>query len=70
MNTMEVREENGSNYDVAQNYDVTQNYVKLSGVEEGTAVVPDADSAEGVSVEISETGLKFLQKEQQRILLP
>lgn len=59
MNTTGIKEE------IANKYDFTQNYVKLSGVESGTSVVPDAESAEGVALELSDAGLQKLAEAQK-----
>lgn len=59
MNTTGIKEE------ITNKYDFSQNYVKLSGVESGGSVVPDADAAEGVALELSEAGLQKLAEEQK-----
>lgn len=60
MNTTGIKEE------IKNKYDFTQYYVKLSGVESGTSVVPDAESAEGVALELSEAGLQKLAEAQEK----
>ena len=59
MNTTGIKEE------ITNKYDFSQNYVKLSGVESGGSVVPDADAAEGVELELSEAGMQKLAEEQK-----
>ncbi len=64
MNTTGIKEE------ITNKYDLTQRYVKLSGVENGPSNVPDADSMEGVSLELSEEGqaqLKMFQEQMERM---
>ena len=60
MNTTGIKEE------IKNKYDFTQYYVKLSGVESGTSVVPDAESAEGVAFELSEAWLQKLAEAQEK----
>lgn len=60
MNTTGIKEES------TNKYDFSQNYVKLSGVESGTSLVPDAESAEGVALELSEEGLQKLAEAQEQ----
>ena len=59
MNTTGIKEE------IKNKYDFTQYYVKLSGVESEGSVVPDAESAEGVALELSEAGLQKAQEAQK-----
>ena len=60
MNTTGIKEE------IKNKYDFTQYYVKLSGVESGESVVPDAESAEGVALELSVAGLQKLAEAQEK----
>lgn len=59
MNTTGIKEE------ITNKYDFTQATVKLSGVESSTALVPDAESAEGVVLELSEAGRQMLAETQK-----
>lgn len=59
MNTTGIKEE------ITNKYDLTRVYVKLSGVENGVGDVPDADSKDGVSLELSEEGYQKLADYQQ-----
>ena len=60
MNTTGIKEE------IKNKYDFTQYYVKLSGVESEGSVVPDADAAEGVVLELSEAGLQKLSEAKEK----
>lgn len=63
MNTTNITEE------IRNKYNLTQNMVKLSGVETEAGMspegVPDADSAEGVALELSEEGKQKYAQSQK-----
>ena len=60
MNTTGIKEE------ITNKYDLTQRYVKLSGVENWVGNVPDADSLDGVSLELSEEGYQKLEEQRKK----
>ena len=60
MNTTGIKEE------ITNKYDSTQRYVKLSGVENWVGNVPDADSLDGVSLELSEEGYQKLEEQRKK----
>ena len=60
MNTTGIKEE------ITNKYDLTQRYVKLSGVENWAGNVPDADSLDGVLLELSEEGYQKLEEQRKK----